>query len=177
MRILLVGCLSLLIALVSINAFADEKKDKIEALVKAQGLVETWQQMLDSGRGENEKQAHQVLEQLLAGLKPNEKFKARFSQAADKFIIHARSPWTAKDLVDLWARLYGPKFTEAELDEMIKYYSSSTGQKEKNVGREVLLSFTKTLREEGQPGMQKAVAQYIEDLKIIASECDCEKKD
>jgi hypothetical protein len=167
--------LILLFAIGSINAYADEKKDKITTLIKAQGLLETWQQMIDSGRDETDKYARQMLDQFLMELSPNTEFKEKFNKVMDKFTSNARSRWTAQYLVDLWAQIYGPKFSEAELDEMIKYYSSSIGQKEKLAGREAIKEFSKILQEKSQSVLQKALAQYIEDIKIIVNECKCKK--
>lgn len=168
----LVAALSIAVAS---QAFADTKTQKIEELLRAQGLVDTWAQQIERGKEYNKQVAQQVMGQMTAKLAPNEEFKKRFDAASDKFIDSTVTPWTADDMVSVWAKFYGPGFTEAELDQLIAFYSSPLAQKEIQVSRAALEKFTLHFQQLNQPILEKATNQYMQDLQIIAAECNCAK--
>ncbi|MFY1017593.1 DUF2059 domain-containing protein [Ectopseudomonas khazarica] len=168
----LVAALSIFVAS---QAFADTKTQKIEELLRAQGLVDTWTQQLERGKEYNKQVAKQIMGQMTTKLAPNENFQKRFDAASDKFIESIASPWTADDMVAVWAKFYGPGFTEAELDQLIAFYSSPLAQKEIQVGRAALEKFTLHFQQLNQPLIEKATNQYMQDLQLVAKECNCAK--
>ena len=158
-------------------AVADERMDKIATLVKAQGLLGMWQQQIDSGRLEGEKQAHSMIEQAMLHLSPDEQYKKRFEQALTHFIEKAQGDWTAEQIVEVWAQYYGPKFSDRELDQLIAFYTSEVGQKDIAATKETLAEFTLHVQKRNQPIMEGAFKGYVSELKTIAKECMCPKKD
>ncbi|WP_322981226.1 DUF2059 domain-containing protein [Pseudomonas sp. C11] len=168
----LVAALSIVVAS---QAFADTKTQKIEELLRAQGLVDTWTQQIERGKEYNKQVAQQVMGQITAKLAPSEEFQKRFNAAGDKFIESTVAPWTPDDMVAAWAKFYGPGFTEAELDQLIAFYSSPLAQKEIQVGRAALEKFTLHFQQLNQPIIEKATNQYIQDLQLIAKQCNCAK--
>ncbi|KAB0548615.1 DUF2059 domain-containing protein [Pseudomonas argentinensis] len=168
-----------LIAAISIfiasHAFADSKTQKIEALLRAQGLVDTWAQQLKSSREYNNVMAQQIMGKVTANLTPNEEFRKRFNDAGEKFLNNVVTPWTAEDMVAVWGDYYGPEFTESELDQLIAFYSSPLAQKEIQVGRSALEKFTLHFQNANKPIVDKATNQYLQDLQLIAKECNCTK--
>lgn len=168
-----------LIAAISIfiasHAFADSKTQKIEALLRAQGLVDTWAQQLKSSREYNNVIAQQIMGKVTANLTPNEEFRKRFNEAGEQFLNNVVTPWTAEDMVAVWGDYYGPEFTESELDQLIAFYSSPLAQKEIQVGRGALEKFTLHFQNANKPIVDKATNQYLQDLQLIAKECNCTK--
>lgn len=159
----------------SFQALADVKAEKIERLMEALGLVETWTQQIEHGKEYNRKVSQQIMDQMLSQLTPNEEFRQKFMAAADSFIKNTESPWTAEKIVSVWAGYYGPNFTEGELDQLIEFYSSALGQKDIQVTRKAMKSFSEYFEEANQPIVQRATHEYVEQLKNIATQCNCAK--
>ncbi|WP_217475248.1 DUF2059 domain-containing protein [Stutzerimonas stutzeri] len=159
----------------SFQALADTKSEKIGRLMDALGLVETWKQQIEQGKEYNRKVSTQIMDQVLSQLNPNEDFKQRFKTAADGFIKKTEAPWTAEKIVSVWASYYAPDFSEEELDQLIAFYSSPLGQKDIQVTRKAMKGFSKYFEEASQPITQSATNEYIEQLKIIATQCNCAK--
>lgn len=159
----------------SAQTFADSKSEKIEGLMKALGLVDTWTQQIEQGKIYNRKISSQMLDQILSQLNPNEEFQQKFKIASDTFITKTESPWSPEKIVEVWASYYGPEFTEDELDQLIEFYTSPLGQKDIRVTRGSMEKFANYFQEAGQPILEKATAEYIQDMQIIAMECNCAK--
>jgi len=164
-----------LLSFVLSPAFAGDRTEKIHALMQAQGLVETFDQMIATVRVNGRAQANQVLSQMLNELNPNETFRARFIEASDAFVEAMQPPWGAKEIVDVWSDYYGSQFSDAELDQLLVYYTSALAQKEVNVSRSALSRFTAHFQEKYKPVVQAATASYVARLKAISSECNCTK--
>lgn len=159
----------------SAQAFADAKSEKIESLMKALGLVDTWTQQIEQGKTYNRKVSSQIMDQIISQLNPNKDFQQKFKAASENFITKTESPWSPEKIVEVWAGYYGPEFTEAELDQLIEFYTSPLGQKDISVTRSSMDKFSKYFQEAGQPIVEKATAEYIQEMKIIAKECNCAK--
>ena len=86
------------------------------------------------------------------------------------------APWSAEEIVDVWASYYGPHFTDEELDQLIEFYSSELGRKDVSVTKQAMVQFSEHFQREGQPILEKATQEYIEEMKILAKECNCRKK-
>jgi hypothetical protein len=156
--------------------YADQRTEKIEALMRAQGLLEMWQQQIDYGRVEGEKQARQMIKQMLSQLNPNEEFKARLEKAFITFIGKLQDNWTAQEIVDVWAKYYGPHFSDEELDKLVSFYTSDIGKKDVMAAKSAMTEFTAYFQKENKPIIEKATKEYISELQLVAKECNCKKK-
>lgn len=134
-----------------------------------------FEQQLTMGRQQGREQADRMLEQMLSNLNPNEDFQKRFRAASEKFISALESPWSAKEIVSVWAQYYGAKFSDAELDELLNFYESDLGKKEVTASREALVDFSKHFAEARKPIIDAALKQYIQDAQRIAKECNCKQ--
>ncbi len=156
-------------------AFADTRVEKIEALMKAQGVLEMWQQQIDQSKEDCKKMGAQMFAQLKNQLNPNEEFMSRLEVAFNRFLEKAtNTPWTAQEITDTWAKYYGAKFTDGELDQLIAFYTSDIGQKEVTSSGEALAEFTNHFKEKNMVFIQKILKDYMDDLKMIVEDC---KKD
>lgn len=161
--------------MLSTSAVADSRADKVQKLMEAQGLVKMFDQSLASGREYGRKQADQMMAQTLSGLNPDVTYRKRFQETMDTFIRDLQSPWTGKDYVETWAQVFGAKFTDAELDQLIAFYSSPLGQKEVAASRDAMPAFAQVFRERYKPIQERATTQFVERMKLIAKECRCNR--
>lgn len=168
--------LLIMLLLLSFSAFPNERADKIETLMRAQGLLDSWQQEIELGRIESKKQARKMINQVLSQINPNEKFRKKFEEAFTEFMKKVQYRWTAQQIVDVWAKFYGPKFTNNELDQLIAYYTSPLGKKDVQATKESMIEFTKYFQQKNAPIMEKALNQYITELKVTAKACKCPRK-
>jgi len=164
-----------LLAVLPNVTMAENKEEKIKQLMEAQGLISMFESQLEMGRAQSEKVGKQALDQLLSQINPNEEFQVRFSTAFNNFMEKVRPPWGAEEIVSVWAHYYGQHFTEKELDSLVEFYTSSIGQKEVKASKNALTEFTVHFQKLGEPIFQKAVQEYIQELKLVAKECNCQK--
>lgn len=152
-----------------------DRNDKIHDLMVAQGALEMWEQQLDMAKAENAKMGKQISNQILSEFTPSEEFKERFNAAFNKFMAKLTTPWTAEEIVSKWAEYYGSKFTDEEIDLLIKHYKSDIGKKDVAASKMALVEFSKYFQDEGKILLDSATKDYIADLKIISKECKCRK--
>ena len=170
MKVLILG-----VVLVCSSAYAADREDKIKTLMEAQGLLITIEQQLDLARVQNKEQAERFMDQVMSQLDPSPEFRSRFEDAFNKFIKAVEMPWGTDEIVEVWAKYYGEKFTDEELDQLIEFYSSKLGQKDAVASREALVQFNNHFVEVGKPIADKAAQEYIKDLQTIAKECKCKR--
>ena len=160
---------------VAATALGAERAERLQALMEAQGLTGMFEQQIKSGRENAQRQSDQMLTQLLTGLNPPEQYRAKLKDAAEKFIEDARSPLTAKDIVAEWSELYGSKFTDAELDQLLAFYTSPLAQREVVATKESLEQMSTRFQEQYRPVMESATKAFVERLQAIVKECNCRK--
>lgn len=157
-------------------ASAADRNAKVRALMEAQGLLATMQQQLVSGRERGRAIAHQIMDNALKDMVPDDSTKEKMTLAANQFIDEAQSPVTAADIVAIWSDAYGSKFTDAELDGLLAYYQSPLAQKEVQVSRQALTVLSERAQAAYKPVMDAAIAHYVGRLKVIVSDCHCAKE-
>src|SRR6478735_2976165 len=91
-------------------ALADSNEEKVRALFEIQGIERSWQSSIDEGRIEVNKQAHQMLDQMLTQLNPSKAFKDKLNSAAEKFVSAMQTNRTARDIVNVLVPIYASKF-------------------------------------------------------------------
>lgn len=164
-----------LLAVFPVFAMAGDKEDKIRQLMEAQGLLSMFESQLEMGKAQSKKVGQQMMDQLLSQINPNEEFKARLSAAFNNYMDKVTTPWGAEEIVSVWAQYYGQHFTENELNSLIEFYTSPLGQKEVKASKSALAEFTVHFQKLGEPIFQKATQEYIQELKLAARECNCQK--
>lgn len=168
--------LAVLLLLVSGAGMADSRTAKVRELMEAQGLLGMFQQQMEQGRAQGQQQAQQTIDQLLAAFDLPPEFEDRLRDAHDEFIAALAPTWTAQDIVDKWAELYGAQFTDTEIDALVDFYTSPLGQKESSVSQQTLPAFTEYFANLSAPIMQNATEQFIQNLKRITTECNCRRE-
>jgi hypothetical protein len=154
---------------------AESRAAKVRRLMEAQGLLQTFEQQIESGREQGRKQANDMLTQVLISLNPNEAYKKKLHAAVDKFIDELQPPWGATEIVEAWAQSYGSSFSDMELDQLIAFYTSSLGQKEVLSSRRALTDFAKGFEVKYKPIRDRATANYMRDMQAVVRDCNCKK--
>lgn len=153
-------------------ALADTREEKVATLMKVQGIEKTWQQQLDQNQIDGKKMGEQMFAQLKDELNPNEEYMLRMEGVFNTYMEKvSQSPLNAAEITETWAQIYGAKFTDEELDQLIVFYSSDIGQKEVQLSRESQAEFSLIYKEKMMQHIQGALGEYIEDLKAIVAEC------
>ena len=88
-------------------AVADKKELLIEQLMETQGLLQMFEDQLALSRTQGQEQGRAMVDQMMAGLNPTPEFSARFDQAFDQFMSEIETPWSASEIVSVWAKYYG----------------------------------------------------------------------
>jgi hypothetical protein len=143
--------------------------------MEAQGLTQIFDQEINDTRLQGQQQVKQMMDQLMTKLKPTKEFETRFRAASDEFLKALETPWTAQDIVDQWVKVYGVRFTDQEIDELLTYYTSPVGKKEVLVTKEALPELQKHFSALLTPIIERATKDYIQRLQLIAKECKCNK--
>lgn len=156
-------------------AHADQRGDKIKALMDAQGLVVTFEQQLSAGREYNQRQAREMQDQMLNGLNLNEQFRTQLQLAVEEFTTAVQPPWGAQEIVNAWAQYYGESFNDEELDRLLAHYTSPLAQKEVSASRQALARFSQHFQTLYSPIVEQATAAYTKRLQTIVQECNCRK--
>jgi len=143
--------------------------------MEAQGLVNMFEQQMAEGRLEGKKQAQKMLNQLIGGLNPTKEFDKQLRSALEDFMTALEPPWTAQDIVDVWAKAYGTHFTDQELDQLVEYYTSPLGKKDVMASQIALPELTHHFSALSNPLLERATEKYVQRLQWIVKECKCKK--
>jgi hypothetical protein len=143
--------------------------------MEVQGLIQTFEQQLALGRKQSDEQGRAMLDQMMASLTPSPEFTERFDQAFQSFMAELQTPWGAEEIVAVWGEHYGKHFSDEELDQLLVYYRSPLAQKEVGASRQALVGFSNHFAEAGKPIAERAVANFIGNLRLIAKECNCRR--
>jgi hypothetical protein len=165
----------LILLLISSTAIAGEREGKIRKLMEAQGLLQTFEQQLALGRQQSQEQGQEMLKQFMSQLNPTPEFFERFENAFNSFMAKVETPWSAEEIVEVWAKYYGEHFTDSELDQLLTHYTSPLAQKEVVASRKALVGFSNHFMQEGKPIAEKALSEFITEMQVIAKECKCRR--
>ncbi len=98
-----------------------------------------------------------MLEQFMTQLNPSKKFSDRFNEASNKFIEKLQGKWTAEEIVSVWSKYYGSKFTDSELDQLIAFYLSDIGQKDVQASKTAENEVTQYFQNENEIIMKNSI--------------------
>jgi len=166
---------ALIVLFVSSAALAQDREETIKQIMEAQGQIETFEQLLELGRQQSREQGRDMLDQLTSNLIPTPEFAERFEKAVQSFMSEVETPWGASEIVEVWSRYYGQHFTDKELSQLLAHYRSPLAQKEVVASRKAMVSFSNYFSEAGKPIAEKALTNYIANLKLIIKECNCRR--
>lgn len=162
--------------MVALGAEAAESRDaKVYQLLEAQGIQATFDEQMRIREEHNKRSVQIMVEETVKRLKPNVVFKKRFNEAAEDLFAALQPPWTPNEVTTIWASIYGSKFTDDELDQLLAFYTSPVAQKETVAGRASLAEFSQYLQMQYEPYERRAIQQYAGRMKSLGKECRCKK--
>ena len=159
----------------SASSFAADRTEKIKTLMEAQGLLQMFEQSMEEGKKRQKTEMQRMLNQVMGPLKPNKEFDVKFRAEVDRFNQALAAPWTAQEIVDLWAKSYGAHFTDAELDQLVAYYTSPLGKKDVAAAQAATPELSQQLYVRYIPVLERATADFIQRLDALVKECRCKK--
>ncbi|MGE1004732.1 DUF2059 domain-containing protein [Ralstonia pseudosolanacearum] len=159
----------------STSVAAADRTEKIQKLMQVQGLSQMVEQQIASGREFSRKQADRTMAQVLAGLNADAAYRKRFQEAMEAFIADMQPSLSPGEMVAIWSRLFGAKFTDAELDQLIAFYASPLGQKELAASRDALPAINQLFQARYKPVHERATAAFLQRMQQIRTECRCDQ--
>ena len=151
--------------LVHANADESARQAKIAKILKAQGVLQMFQQQIESSKSRASDIGKTIYRQTLFenGIEEGQETP----EAQQVFIQHIErcsKLFTAKALTDIWSRFYGEKLSEKELDQILAYYTSPVGKKDVAVSQAALTGFLQVVNAERKIRIDAATEQFITDL-------------
>ena len=83
------------------------------------------------------------------------------------------APWGAKEIVEVWAKAYGSRFNDKELDGLLAYYKSPLGQKDVKASQAALPELTQHFSQKIGPILNRETSLYMDKLEALAAACKC----
>ncbi|MCK5871399.1 MAG: DUF2059 domain-containing protein [Methylococcales bacterium] len=155
----------------SLQVHADTRTDKIGTLMQTLGLVEMFEQRIERAKVRNEQIGKQAIKQILDGLNPSADMQKKLITTFKVYMEKVESPWTSAKIIKVWAKYYGTNFSEAELDQLIVFYSSPLGKKDVSESKKAMEKFSQEFQEKGDKIRSKAFGEYVTELKVLIKEC------
>lgn len=162
--------------LISFGAISSESRDaKIYQLLEAQGIQATFDEQMRVREDHNKRSVQIMVDETVKRMKPNAEFKQKFNEAAKVLFSALQPPWTPNEVTTIWASIYGSKFSDEELDQLLAFYTSPVAQKETLAGRASLAEFSQYLQTQYEPYERRAIQQYADRMQSLGKECRCKK--
>lgn len=152
------------------------RDEKVRALMQAQGMLQMLEQQLEAGKEESRKQVQQVSDQMMQRINPPAEFQARFRKAFEDYALAMNAPWGAREIVDVWAKAYGSRFTDKELDGLLAYYKSPLGQKDVKAAQEAMPEMNNHFSQKISPILNRETSVYMDKLEELVEACKCPRK-
>lgn len=146
------------------------KNLKLKQYMKAQGLYEVLEQQLKACETQAQATGTQVFAELRKQMPDmSQEMVKELDGAYQRFIANSKPNWTADEAVELFAKNYGERVTEKELDQILAFWGSSVGQKDAIANAQALAQWTAFFTERNQPVLEKSISAFIADVKEISS--------
>ncbi len=143
--------------------------------MEAQGLLGMFQQEMARSKTVAGERANQMVNQFMHTLNPPKEFTEKFRAAALDYMKALQPPWSAEDIVEVWAKVYGSKFSDEELDGLLVWYTSPLGKKDTAASQSALPDFEAHFKRLSDPILQRETQKFFERMKQLAAECNCRR--
>lgn len=170
-----IALICLLMAAQWSNAGEVGRDSKIYQLLEAQGVQQTFDEQMRLRDDHSKKSVQIMVDETVKRLKPNGEFKKKFHEAATRLYADLQPPWSPNEVMTIWASIYGNKFSDDEIDQLLAFYTSPVAQKETIAGRASLVEFAQYLQVQYEPYERRAIQKYAEEMKSLGQACRCKK--
>jgi hypothetical protein len=169
----------LIFTFISDACLADQasKNLKLKQYMKFQGLYEVLEQQLKAC----ETQAQATGTQMFAELRKqipdmSPEMVKELDGAYQRFLANSKPNWTSEEAVALFAKNYGERVTEKELDQILVFWASPVGQKDAIANAQAIAQWTVFFNERNQPVLEKSISAFIAEVKEISSKNNSRNK-
>lgn len=155
------------------GALADEasKKQKVDRLIDALGLRQTFAQAAEQQKEMAKKAVGPLMKQLTDEMLASvPEVKERFTKALETYTENVCAKMSPDELATTYGTLFGAHFSEAELDQLLQYYGSELGKKEVLASQQTNAEYVRLVQKESQERMTKALTQLKSEIMTIVAE-------
>ncbi|MBL8469413.1 DUF2059 domain-containing protein [Methyloversatilis discipulorum] len=159
----------LAIALVlSTYAHAEDtvRQAKISQIVEAQGLRQMFEQQLNQSQAAAADLGKNLYRKMLleSGI-PEGQENPKLENVFTQYLQRCAAMFSAQELVETWSSFYGKDLSEADLDNILAYYTSPAGKKDVSASKSAMVRFSQTISRESQARMNESIEQFMSDLR------------
>jgi hypothetical protein len=161
--------LALLLTLACLSATAsaqDAKAQKITELVKVTRLDDMFEQQISQGRASYAAFGRKLFTQMIEESGTTDPSKReRLEAIFARYLENGASTWKSEDLVAIWTRHFGQGLDEDDLDRILIFYRSPSGQRLVAANQEAMTAFISEAAALSQDRLRTAVERLRADLK------------
>jgi hypothetical protein len=150
------------------SALADDtsRKEKITAIVEAQGLQQMFQTQLNQSKATAEQYGRNIFNKIIKNVGPDdEKANPDLEAIFGRYLEKCSSMWSANELVEVWSKHYGQELSDQDLDQILTYYKSTAGKKDIAASQAAMNGFLNVMQTKGLQRMNVAVEELVGELK------------
>lgn len=155
----------IILALCCGGASSDEttKKEKIAKLIEAIGLRENFHDIVDNQKKVGKEIIQQPIKDAMAGISLTTAEQANLDKITDNYLDKTASPFTLEQYTDCFTNTYNSYFSEAEIDDLLRFYTSDLGRKSLKMSREAYAYLT-SMKTEPLARYKKAFSEFDTEL-------------
>jgi len=151
----------------------DPKAARVAELIRVKHLREDFQERLVKGRADYEARANKLMTAEQARFSPRPDFERQFQAIHARFVSTIETPMAVDAYMQVVTQYYREHYTEADLDGLIRFYSSPLGQKELAVMHEADVGMELEFATQSQAIDAAALAEFTAEYHKLAEACQC----
>jgi hypothetical protein len=91
----------------------------------------------------------------------------QFKKIMVTYLERAALMFSAKEYADIWSRSYGQDLSEADIDQMLKYYNSPLGQRDVRASHAAMGKFSQTIAAESERRFTALSTEMLKELNAV----------
>jgi len=148
----------------------DARQDKIARILEAQGLEQTFQQQLERSNTSARDVGESVYRTfLLKNAGPDGKANPLLEGIFRSYLERSARLFSARELVNSYASYYGLGMSDADLDAVLAYYTSSVGRRDTASSQAAMAGFSDTMAAEGEKRLNASIGRLMFELKAATA--------
>lgn len=148
----------------------DTRQEKIARILEAQGLEQTFRQQLDHSTASAREIGESVYRTfLLKNADPDGRANPLLEGIFRQYLERSARLFSARELVDSYASYYGLGMTDADLDAVLAYYTSSVGRRDTASAQAAMAGFSDAMAAEGEKRLNTSIGRLMFELKAATA--------
>ncbi|WP_293393276.1 DUF2059 domain-containing protein [Nevskia sp.] len=158
-------------------AVAAQRDEKVRTLIDLWGLLDAIEQQKAAVQRQLETTVQNSVRDNLKSFDLNPAFQARVDALTREFLEKAtQSAFSGEAYVAELTTLFGPAFSDQELDQLIAFYSSPLGRRELAVTKEAVPKAIAVASQQGAEQLLSERKAFSDALRATLIECNCARK-